>query len=219
MILPGMMPGQLLIGMVGRSRGEQFVAAAKAAGAKGGTIAHCRTISDSKVLQALSLDDVRQEIAFVLMREEAPVVIAGVREACRKLPKQLGGIALVLGAAASGASKHPVQPATTAGPAGNVRSETMESGHLLLTAIVNSGSADEVMVEARKAGARGGTILTARGTGTEKDVAFFGITLVPEKEVLLIVAEKNAAESVLAAVRAVPVLHEPGGGIRHNVKR
>jgi nitrogen regulatory protein PII len=89
----------------------------------------------------------------------------------------------------------------------------MESGYLLLTAIVNTGCADDVMAEARKAGARGGTILTARGTGTEEDVKFFGITLVPEKEVLLIVAEKEGAESVLAAMRSVPVLREPGGGI------
>jgi nitrogen regulatory protein PII len=207
------MPGKLLIGMVGRRRGEQFVAAAKASGARGGTIAYGRTVADNKVLQALLLADVQQEIVFILMRDEAPAVIEGVRKTCRALPKKLGGLAIVLEAAASGAPGRLPNPTATANPAGNVRSNTMESGYVLLTAIVNTGCADDVMVEARKAGARGGTILTARGTGTEEDVKFFGITLVPEKEVLLIVTDKDGAEPVLAAIRAVPILREPGGGI------
>jgi nitrogen regulatory protein PII len=140
-------------------------------------------------------------------------VIEGVRKACRELPKKLGGIAIVLEAAASSAPGRLSNPAAVAESAGNVRSDTMESGYVLLTAIVNTGCADDAMAEARKAGARGGTILTARGTGTEDDVRFFGITLVPEKEVLLIVAEKDGVEPVLAAIRAVPILREPGSGI------
>ena len=221
MILPSFLPGKLLIGLVGRRWGEQFVAAAKAAGARGGTITYGRTVADSKVLQALLLADVRQEIVFILMRDEAPAVIEGIRKACRELPKKLGGLAVVLEASAPGAPNRPARATADAGPAGNVRSETMESGYLLLTAIVNTGSADDVMAEARKAGAHGGTILTARGTGTEEDVKFFGITLVPEKEVLLIVTEKDGAEPVLAAIRSVPVLSEPGGGIVYtqNVER
>ena len=211
MILPDLMPEKLLIGMVGRRRGDQFVAAAKAAGAMGGTIAHGRAVADNKVLQALLLADVQQDIVFILLHDEAPAVIEGVRKACREQPKKLGGIAIVL--EASGIAIRPSTTTATANPAGDVRSDTMESGYVLLTAIVNTGCADDVMAEARKAGARGGTILTARGTGTEDDVKFFGITLVPEKEVLLIVAEKNAVEPILAGIRSVPVLHEQGSGI------
>ena len=67
----------------------------------------------------------------------------------------------------------------------------MPSGYKLITVIVNSGYADDVMAVAKKAGASGGTILGARGTGTEEDVKFFGITLVPEKEILLIVSGRG----------------------------
>ena len=69
------------------------------------------------------------------------------------------------------------------------------------------------MAEARKAGAAGGTILNARGTGKEEDVKFFGITLVPEKEMLLIVTEDSKAPAILEAIRKIPHLTEPGGGI------
>ena len=93
----------------------------------------------------------------------------------------------------------------------------MESGHKLITVIVNTGCAEDVMAVARRAGARGGTILTARGTGTEEDVKFFGISLVPEKDMLLIVAAGNVAPAILEAVAAMPALREPGGGIVYSV--
>ena len=93
----------------------------------------------------------------------------------------------------------------------------MESGHKLITVIVNTGCAEDVMAVARKAGARGGTILTARGTGTEEDVKFFGISLVPEKDMLLIVAAGSIAPAILEAVAAMPALREPGGGIVYSV--
>jgi nitrogen regulatory protein PII len=205
-------PAKLLIGMVGRHRGEQFVAAAKAAGARGGTIAYGRAVEGNIVLQALSLTDVQQEIVFILMRDEAHMVIEGVCNACRAMPKQLNGIAVVLDVSGMMVRSNVE---TTDDSAKTIRSETMESGYILLTVIVNSGYADDVMAKARKAGARGGTILTARGTATEKDVKFFGITLVPEKEMLLIAAEKGCVEPILAAIRTVPTLSEPGGGIAY----
>lgn len=93
----------------------------------------------------------------------------------------------------------------------------MESNYHLITVIVNHGYADDVMAAARKAGATGGTILNARGTGTEADVKFFGISLVPEKEMLLVVAEKDRVEAILQAVGNVPNLSEPGGGIAYTM--
>ena len=89
----------------------------------------------------------------------------------------------------------------------------MESGHTLISVIVNAGFANDVMEAARKAGARGGSILTARGTGTEEDVKFFGITLVPEKEMLLIVAARDKMAPILEAISQTPILNVPGGGI------
>ncbi len=93
----------------------------------------------------------------------------------------------------------------------------MESGYTLLTVIVNHGYADDVMAQARRAGARGGTILTGRGTATGEDVKFFGVTLVPEKEVLMIVTEKTLVDPILDAIRTVPTLAEPGGGIVYSM--
>ncbi len=89
----------------------------------------------------------------------------------------------------------------------------MESGYKLITVIVNTGYGDDVMAAARQAGATGGTIISARGTGTAEDVKFFGITLVPEKEMLMIVASGDRVEPIARAIATVPTLAEPGGGI------
>lgn len=214
------LPGKLLISMVGRHKGERFVAATKAAGARGGTIAHGRAVMDNKILQALSLADVQQDIVFTLMREEASAILNAVCATCREPAKKISGIALLLDISGMLVRRGGGTPEPT-GSVADPRSETMESGYTLLTAIVNDGHADDVMNQARKAGAKGGTILTARGTASEEDVKFFGITLVPEKEVLMIVAEKGAEDAILDAIRTVPVLAEPGGGIVYslNVER
>ncbi len=85
--------------------------------------------------------------------------------------------------------------------------------HTLITCIVNHGLANEVMAAARSAGATGGTILSARGTSTEEDAKFLGYPLVPEKEMLLILVGAGLTGTVLEAIRALPILSEPGVGI------
>jgi len=69
------------------------------------------------------------------------------------------------------------------------------------------------MSAARTAGAGGGTIIDARGTGTPEDATFFGIHLAPEKEMLLIVASNEDTPSIVNAIKNQPALNERGAGI------
>ena len=72
--------------------------------------------------------------------------------------------------------------------------------HEVVFAIVNAGFADEAMAVAREQGARGGTILNARGVAREQEAAFFGITIHPEKEILMLVVEKSIRDQILNAL-------------------
>ena len=74
------------------------------------------------------------------------------------------------------------------------------SDHEVVFAIVNSGYAEDVMEVAREQGARGGTILNARGVVREDAAAFFGITLHADKEILMMVVEKSIRDQVLNAI-------------------
>ncbi len=72
--------------------------------------------------------------------------------------------------------------------------------HEVIFAIVDSGFAEDVMDIARSEGVRGGTILNARGVAREDAAAFFGITLHAEKEILMMVVEKEIRDNVLNAI-------------------
>ena len=74
------------------------------------------------------------------------------------------------------------------------------SNHEVIFAIVNSGYAEEAMEVARDQGVRGGTILGGRGVAREKEAAFFGISIHAEKEILMMVVEKDIRDNVLNAL-------------------
>ena len=72
--------------------------------------------------------------------------------------------------------------------------------HEVIFAIVNAGYAEDAMEVAREQGARGGTIISGRGVAREKEAAFFGITIHAEKEILMMVVEKDIRDNVLNAL-------------------
>ena len=72
--------------------------------------------------------------------------------------------------------------------------------HEVIFAIVNAGFAEDVMDVARENGARGGTILNARGVVKEDTAHFFGITVHADKEILMMVVEKTIRDRVLNVI-------------------
>lgn len=83
------------------------------------------------------------------------------------------------------------------------REETrMEAGteHMMILVTVNHGFTEEVMDTARKAGARGGTIIHARWAGSESTEEFYGITVQQEKEIIAIVSPKEKGKEIMEAI-------------------
>ena len=89
----------------------------------------------------------------------------------------------------------------------------MDNNWQLIEIIVEKGYSEDVMAKARKAGASGGTVINAHGTASEEDAKFFGISIVPEKEILLIVAKNDVADKVCDAVKEMDCLKKKGMGI------
>jgi nitrogen regulatory protein PII len=79
---------------------------------------------------------------------------------------------------------------------------TASPAYELISVIVNSGGADQVMDAARDAGATGGTVINARGTARPEDAPFFGITIVPEKELVLILCPSADSERIMERIMA-----------------
>ena len=75
----------------------------------------------------------------------------------------------------------------------------MSYAYEMIVCIVNSGFSDAVMSAAREYGAKGGTVLTARGTANQEAETFFGISIQPEKEVVLILVPAKIKDDILHA--------------------
>ncbi len=76
----------------------------------------------------------------------------------------------------------------------------MESKYELLLCVVNAGYSQNVMEAARSAGAKGGTIVRARGTANPESEEFFNITIRPDKEIVMIVALEDVKDAIMKAV-------------------
>ena len=70
----------------------------------------------------------------------------------------------------------------------------------LIIGIINQGYSDGFMTAAREAGARGGTVLSARGLAGENAVKFLGVSVQEEKEIILILAKRDKKEAIMQAV-------------------
>lgn len=74
-----------------------------------------------------------------------------------------------------------------------------EKKSVLIITIVDKGYNDQVMDAARAAGAGGGTVVRAKGTGAEM-AKFFGVSISEEKEMIYIVASSDMRDDIMKAI-------------------
>ena len=85
--------------------------------------------------------------------------------------------------------------------------------HELIMCIVNTGFTDVVMDAARDKGARGGTVIHARGTANKEAEEFFHISVQSDKEVVMILVPSEIKDDVLHAIYQAAGLKTAGQGI------
>ena len=76
----------------------------------------------------------------------------------------------------------------------------MKKGYKCIFAIVNNGFSEEAMEAAKASGAKGGTILHARGTISKEAEKFFNISINPEKEIVMILAKSELVDGILKSL-------------------
>ncbi len=81
-----------------------------------------------------------------------------------------------------------------------VENTMTESKYAMVAAVVDQGHGEEVMEAARSAGARGGTIIHGRQVGDETAVNFWGISLVDEKEIVMIITDNSRKLEIMKAI-------------------
>ena len=83
----------------------------------------------------------------------------------------------------------------------------------LIITIVNKDYSANLMEAAREVGAKGGTILSARGAGGHEVEKLFGLTIQQEKEIVLILTAVKHKVEIMKSIIEATGLNTPGRGI------
>lgn len=89
----------------------------------------------------------------------------------------------------------------------------MAAKYEVIFCIVNAGFSDVVMDAAKEVGARGGTVIHARGTANKEAEEFFHITIQPDKDIVMILVSTEIKDAVLHAIYRNAGLKTDGQGI------
>jgi nitrogen regulatory protein PII len=88
----------------------------------------------------------------------------------------------------------------------------------LITCVLQSGLAEEVLEAAKNCGAQGATISYARGTGIRERMGLMGVAIDEQKEVIRIIVSDEQADRVFDAMYLAGKLDTPGKGIMFMTK-
>jgi nitrogen regulatory protein P-II 1 len=88
----------------------------------------------------------------------------------------------------------------------------------LITCVLQSGLAEEVLEAAKNCGAQGATKSYARGTGIRERMGLMGVAIDEQKEVIRIIVSDEQADRVFDAMYLAGKLDTPGKGIMFMTK-
>ena len=198
---------ELICVIVDFGKGSGVVQTAKKFGVSGGTIILGKGTENNVVKDFLGLSDIRREI--ILMVSEKHITGSVLEELDEKLhfENKRHGIAFTLSInEVIGSVGHEVSET-------HEKKEGEEKMYCAITVIVDRGKAEKVIDTAAEAGSKGGTIINARGSGIHDTSKLFFMAIEPDKEIVLILAERKNAEAIVSLISERMEIEKPGKGI------
>lgn len=155
---------------------------------------HGHGSADSEMLDYLGLGDNKKIIAVTFAANDAVLNLYKIFNDRLSLSRAGRGIAFAVPVSGASGLAFALN-GTNAETEGNA--EMTEPKYELIITIVNRGGFEAVKEASKAAGARGGTLLHGLGLGGEEAAKFLGISIQPEKDIVLIVVEREDRENVM----------------------
>ena len=175
-------------------------------GVRGGTIFIGQGTVKSHILEMLGITAERKEILTMVVENElAHGAIKGISDDMH-LTKPHHGIAFSYPISEFIGSKNVID-------ANMYNAEEKNNMYNIIYAVVERGKAEDVIDAASMVGARGGTIVNARGAGIHEVQKVFSIEIEPEKEVVFILVKRTLKDKVVASIKEHLKIDQPGNGI------
>ncbi len=214
----------LLVTIVSRGKGEKIVSFLNNKGVTFNFMSLGRGTASSELLDYLGLGETKKDIIIsTALKENTKTLLNNMRD-LMNLNDPGKGIAFVIDIKSVGGPRtlgymYGKNPVEDVGQPTDSEVEEMEEGkkYELILTIVNRGFADNVMSAAKDHGATGGTVLYARGAGIHEAEKFFGISIHPEKEVVLILVESEHRREIMQSICEKSGLNTEGKGLTFSI--
>lgn len=180
---------------------------ARKRGVSGGTIFYGRQTAKGFWKHLFRLDHVEKEVLVIVTEQKLAYQLMRMVSKLLQFGMTGDGITFSVPVArfiGDGGDKHHI-----------TEKEKVTFMYDAINIIVNKGMAEEMLAAAQNAGAYSGTIVNARGAGQSETSRLFSLDIEPEKELLLIVVERDRTDAVIDAVNAQIDLDAPGNGIMY----
>jgi nitrogen regulatory protein PII len=179
---------------------------------------HGKGTASSDLYEVFGLSNNSKHVVFSVIKESAwPAIRQGLKDRFA-ISNYAKGVAILIdvdSVCGVSAYKFLTNTRTLREGKGVASVENIEKkdDYQVVMAIVNDGFTDLVMDAAKKAGARGGTILTAHGTGNTDIAKFFGVVITPEKQIVMILVPKAIKDKVIESIYKEVGINTKGQGI------
>jgi len=197
----------MLYAVVNRDFGSKVLHIAKNCGLTGGTVFLGRGTIKNPLLEALALNDIKKEVVLLISEVSVGTIFLEKLSSELKFYKRNHGIAFMLDVDSVCGSK-----CLNCCSLNNVGGDEITM-YQCVYLIVDKGIGETAVDAATKAGAKGATIINARGSGIHETSKVFNMEIEPEKEIVLIILKSDITEQVVASIRDELDIDKPGNGI------
>ena len=156
--------------------------------------------ASNEILDYMGLDSHEKVVAFSIIEESLWEIIKKHMEKDLKIDAPGGGISFTIPLSSIG-GRHALDFLLEDQNYQKEAETTLKNtNHELIVVIAEQGYTNLIMDAARGAGAYGGTVIHAKGTGMELAEKFMGVSLAVEKEMVFIVTKTEQKNDIMKAI-------------------
>ena len=156
--------------------------------------------ASNEIMDYLGLDSMEKAVAMSVVEEETWMTVKKQLQKKLQIDAPGGGIAFTVPLSSVGGRKTLEFLLEKTDFQKQEESTLKNTDHELIVVISQQGYTDIIMDAARGAGAYGGTIIHAKGTGTAETEKFMGVTIAAEKEIVYIVSKSEEKNAIMKAI-------------------
>ena len=156
--------------------------------------------ANNEVLDYLGLESTEKAVALSVIEDHTWLTVKKQLEKKLHIDAPGGGIAFTTPLSSVGGKKALQYLIENENYQKEEESTLKDTSHELIVVIAEQGYTNLIMDAARGAGAYGGTVIHAKGTGKEAAEKFMGVSLALEKEIIYIVTKTEQKNAIMSAI-------------------